>query len=109
MTKAEIIRALEGLKDFTNDAGKSAINSIKGAVETLHEDNPEFNFTPETDRRKPVIHDPPGLLEEEPDPIPETEPEEKKDPWNPTRQPISRPALNQSLNPKKKKKNPGNR
>lgn len=37
MTKQQILEALEGLKEFTNDHGKREIDAIRAGVQLLHE------------------------------------------------------------------------
>lgn len=63
MTKQQILEALEGLKELTNDNGKRVIDAVKAGVHFLQEE-PETRW--------------PAKEEEKPQP-PEAEPEVKEE------------------------------
>ncbi len=89
MTKAEIIAALEGLKDYVNDDGKQQIEGIKAGIATLQEaaavpldESPKVEPpVDEPPKEEAPAENPPHDLPEEPEQI------EKK----PTPQKIKKP------------------
>lgn len=62
MNKQQILEALEGLKELTNDSGKRTIDAVKAGIAFLQE---EHSVEPE----------PPRRFEPEPEPQPELTPE----------------------------------
>lgn len=64
MTKQQILEALEGLKELTNDNGKRTIDAVKAGIHFLQEEPEAPGPQPEPTRR----------FQPEPEPIPGPEP-----------------------------------
>ncbi len=88
MTKAEILAALEGLKDYVNHLGKQQIDGIKAAVMALAEPEPVvMEELPEAEEPvdaeptdEPAENPPPDLPEEPAESAGEPMPEKIKKP-----------------------------
>lgn len=73
MNKQQILEALEGLKELTNDNGKRTIDAVKAGIHFLQEEAQVAQ--PEPPRRfEPVP---------EPAPVPEPDPEPAKEVFHP--------------------------